>query len=330
MGTVADVNYGFKGEVTSAQTPLVLGKGALYSVVGGGLSAAPGGAGDRSVTVTPGIAWGDGVLSIWNASGTVNAAANSTGQTRWDTLVIRRHWQPTSTPRGTATLMLLTGGAQKAIAATRKTDRGVTDSDQPIALVPIAPGSAVAGAPVGIRCWSGAGGGLVGENVEALQYLADLGTTVRVGAGRYTYMLDSTGSPYWRPEFTSGPARANYTIGTADIGPLGTWATLSIPDPGFPYFVEASAGGEWTQVSGRHDFAIRVGSPTGAPIATAINLPAGGGFKSMRTPIASGADLNTPFTGTLMLYAVAYRVGASGAGRFTSGTGHLVARVVPA
>lgn len=195
MGTVADVNYGFKGEVTSAQTPLIFGIGSRYAVIGTGLKATAGGAGDRAVTVSPGVAWGDGVLSMWNTSGTVNAAANGTGQTRWDTLVVRRHWQPASTPRGTSTLMLLTGGAQKAVAVSRKTDRGVTDSDQPIALVPIAPGSAVAGTPVGLRCWSGAGGGLVAESVEALQYLAEVGSVVQVGTDEWVCRLDATNTP---------------------------------------------------------------------------------------------------------------------------------------
>lgn len=197
MGTVADANYGFKGQVTSAQTPVVLGIGARYAVIGSGLKATAGGAGDRAVTVSAGTAWGDGVLSTWNTSGVVNAAANSTGFTRWDTLVIRRHWQPASSPTGTSTLLLLTGGSSKAIAVSRQTDRGVTNSDQPIALVPIANGSATAGIPVGIRCWSGEGGGLVGESVEALQYLDSKGTQVKIDQVLYTRQEDNSGTLYW-------------------------------------------------------------------------------------------------------------------------------------
>jgi len=208
MGTVADVNYGFKGQVTSAQTPLVLGIGARYAVVGSGLKASAGGAGDRAVTVSPGSAWGDGVLSTWSTSGVVNAAANSTGATRWDTLVIRRHWQPASSPTGTSTLMLLTGGSSKAIAVSRKTDRGVTDSDQPIALVPVANGSAVAGQPVDLRCWTGAGGGLVAENVEALQYLDDKGSTVHIGETVHTRLEDGSGTLYWSQSGTPWTAVA--------------------------------------------------------------------------------------------------------------------------
>ncbi len=237
MGTVADVNYGFKGEVTSAQTPLIFGIGSRYAVIGAGLKATAGGVGDRAVTVSPGIAWGDGVLSTWNTAGTVNAAANGTGQTRWDTLVIRRHWQPTSTPRGTSTLMLLTGGAQKAVAASRKTDRGVTDSDQPIALVPIAPGSAVAGTPVGLRCWSGAGGGLVAESVEALQYLNEQGTSVHVGGTSYTRVEDGSGALYWHddsdPPWTAVASQNGFTNGSG-------WSALRVRFAGVG--VEVSSG----------------------------------------------------------------------------------------
>jgi len=91
--------------------------------------------------------------------------------------------------------MLLTGGASKAIAVSRKTDRGVTDSDQPIALVPIANGSAVAGTPVDLRCWVGTGGGLVAGSVEALQYLDDIGSVVRVGSDEWVRRLDASGTP---------------------------------------------------------------------------------------------------------------------------------------
>jgi len=57
MAVLADVNYGFLGEVTSAQTPLVLGKGALYSVESvGALKVTAGGTGDRAITVAAGTA----------------------------------------------------------------------------------------------------------------------------------------------------------------------------------------------------------------------------------------------------------------------------------
>ena len=243
MGTVADVNYGFKGQVTSAQTPLVLGIGARYAVVGSGLKASAGGAGDRAVTVSPGSAWGDGVLSTWSTSGVVNAAANSTGATRWDTLVIRRHWQPASSPTGTSTLMLLTGGSSKAIAVSRKTDRGVTDSDQPIALVPIANGSAVAGQPVDLRCWTGAGGGLVAQNLEALQYLDDKGTRVKIGKVTHSRLENGSGDLYWDHSLEAFPdVDDQYSIvASGNVTTNGNGdATFNLPYGGFPTSLAAA------------------------------------------------------------------------------------------
>lgn len=200
MGTVANSNYGFKGTVSSAETPQVLGKGSLYSVEGkDDLKVTAGGTGDRAVTVAaaPNGGWGDGVLSKWTTGANLNCAANSTGSTRYDTVVIRRTWTPAGSPTGTATLMVLTGGSSAAIAAGRLTDRGVTSSDQPIALVPVPNGSAVVGTPIDLRCWSGEGGGLVAENVAALQYLGSKGTQVRIGSTLYTRMEDTSGTLFW-------------------------------------------------------------------------------------------------------------------------------------
>jgi len=279
MGAVADVNYGFKGQVSSAQTPVVLGKGALYSVVGSGLQATAGGAGDRSVTVSPGVAWGDGVLSVWNTPAVLNAAANNTSVTRWDTLVDRRHSQPSSSPTGTSTLMLLTGGAQKAIATSRKTDRGVTDSDQPLWLVPVAPGSAVAGTPVDVRCWTGSGGGLWAASIEALQYLDDVGTTVRIGRVRYTRMLDQSGTAFWDEEYvgtdvpwtnaplSGGALPADYPLmwsvrsgqvtltGGAKLAGSAVWGGVYVnPTPPLPPGIRPTSTVQTTAVSGSRQF----------------------------------------------------------------------------
>lgn len=198
MGTVANSNLNFKGTVSSADLPQLFGRPALYSVDGkDALKVTAGGAGDRAVTVAPGNAWGDAVLSKWTTGAVLNAAANTTLPTRWDTVVIRRTWTPAGTPTGTATLMILTGGSSAAIAPGRLTDRGVTSSDQPIALVPIAQNAALAGAPIDLRVWTGEGGGLVAEHVAALQYLGSKGTSVKIGTTTHTRMEDSSGTLYW-------------------------------------------------------------------------------------------------------------------------------------
>ncbi len=210
MGTVANSNYGFKGTVSSAETPQVLGNGSLYSVGGkADLKVTAGGTGDRAVSIAAGTAWGDAVLSKWTTGdNTRTCAANSTGSTRYDTVVIRRTWTPAGTPTGTATLMVLTGGSSVAVAAGRLTDRGVTSSDQPIALVPVPNGSAVVGTPIDLRCWTGEGGGLVAEHIAALQYLGSKGAQVQIGPITYTRLEDGTGTLYWAqdPLVLSGTA----------------------------------------------------------------------------------------------------------------------------
>lgn len=214
MGTVANSNYGFKGTVSSAETPQVLGNGSLYSVGGKeDLKVTAGGTGDRAVTVgvpsgRPAKAWGDAVLSLWTSAANLNCAANSTGSTRYDTVVARRTWTPAGTPTGTTTLMVLTGGSSVAVAAGRLTDRGVTSSDQPIALVPVPNGSAVVGTPIDLRCWTGEGGGLVAEHIAALQYLGSKGSQVQIGPITYTRLEDGTGTLYWAqdPLILSGSA----------------------------------------------------------------------------------------------------------------------------
>jgi hypothetical protein len=220
MAATADDNIGFLGEVTSAETPLVLGKGAMYSMVtAGALRVTAGGTGDRAVTIAAGQAWGDGVLSIWNTGAVLNLDPAS-GSDRWDTIVIRRTWQPASTPTGTAVLMALAGGTSQAIAATRTTDRGVTTSDQPIALVRVRAGSATISSSdiVDLRCWSGQGGGLVAQSEDALQYLADPGTEVRIGDTVWSRQVTTAGALEWKARVLGGRELLTGASASASFG----------------------------------------------------------------------------------------------------------------
>lgn len=197
MAVLADTNAGFKGQVTSADTPVILGKGSRYSVQGAGhLKVTAGGSGDRAVTVAAGSAWGDGVLSTWESSANLNAPLNGGGNLRWDTVVIRREWTPAGTPTGTATLMILTGGGSRAISTARTVDRGVTTSDQPIALIRINAGAGTVAEVVDLRCWAG-DGGLVAAHLDARQYLTDPGTQVRIGGSVWTRIVDNLGALQW-------------------------------------------------------------------------------------------------------------------------------------
>ncbi len=205
MAAQADATVGFYKEVSHAETPDVFGRGVRYAVGGAGdLRVQAGGAGDRSVTVAAGKAWGDAVLAYWTSGLTVlNAVANGGSVRRWDTLVIRRDWSTE-----TATLVLLQGGSTEALApgvVLRNPSAGVgagfTVADQPIALVPVDPSSTSAvinGADIrDLRLWSGEGGGLFARHVKARDYIDSVGTQVRIGDVLHTRMLDLSGTPYW-------------------------------------------------------------------------------------------------------------------------------------
>lgn len=205
MAALADVNVGFKGQVSSAETPTIFGKGSRYSVEGAGhLKVTIGGGGDRAVMVAAGTAWGDGVLSKFDTSTVLNASANATGSDRWDTVVIRREWTPAGTPTGTATLMILSGGTSRAISTARTTDRGMTTSDQPLALIRIASGAGTVAEVVDIRCWAG-DGGLVAAHIDARQYLNDPGTRMRIGGDTWTRIINGSGSAEWSNDSLAGP-----------------------------------------------------------------------------------------------------------------------------
>jgi hypothetical protein len=248
MGTVANSNFGFKGTISSAETPQVLGNGSLYSIVGkDDLEVTAGGAGDRAVTVAAGSAWGDGVLSKWTTGATLNCTANVGTTTRYDTVVIRRTWTPAGTLTGSATLMVLAGGSGGVIAPSRQTARGTGSSDQPLALVPVPPGSAVVGSPSDLRCWTGEGGGLVVEALGALQYLGSKGSTVRLGDYRYTRMEDASGTLYWSVSLEAiSPAGARFIRarrGTNDDFPSGEAALLAASGASMPaglYLISAA------------------------------------------------------------------------------------------
>lgn len=246
MAAQADTTAGFFEEVSHAETPDVFGRGARYAVGGAAdLRVQAGGAGDRSVTVATGKAWGDAVLAYWTSGATVlNAAANGGGARRWDTLAIRRNWSTE-----TATLMLLQGGSAEALASgvvLRNPSAGVgagfTVADQPLALVPVDPGSAVINSADirDLRVWSGEGGGLLGNHIKARDYIDSVGTTIRIAGSRWTRMVDLAGTAYWDEE-RIGPLPFPDVDGQYLIVATGTVTTdvngygvFTLPYGGFP------------------------------------------------------------------------------------------------
>ena len=269
MAVTADSNVGFKGTVDTAQWAKVASLGVRYAVMGGpDLKVTAGGSGDRAVTVAAGEAWGDGVLSTFDTSTNLNGTAVSSGS-RWDTLVVRRTWQPALTPTGLAQLVILPGSASKAIASGRTTDAGATTSDQPIALLRFAAGYTVVQEVVDLRVWAGAGGGLVAANTDALLYLTDVGTVVSVGSDRWVRSLDAGGNAVW---VATTPAWTEYTR------PAGWTAS---PRP-----ATRIAGGE-VQLRGAHMLRI-----SGESLAVAAGVSVR--FGSIPTAHAPAADVWLP------------------------------------
>jgi len=85
---------------------------------------------DRTIRVSPGKAYGWGVLD--ELTGTVDLQAEAvTSGDRWDTLVLRRDWRPLA--GGPSALMILKGTATKARSALRLSGPGVVD-DQVLAI----------------------------------------------------------------------------------------------------------------------------------------------------------------------------------------------------
>lgn len=246
MAATADSNKNFKGTVSSGDLPSLFGRPARYSVEGASdLKVTLGGAGTWAVTVAAGSAFGDGVLSKFNTSTNLNGTSVSSGS-RWDTVVIRRHWQPSSSPTGTATLMILAGGTSKAIASSRKTDAGVTDSDQPIALVRFAAGQTAAQEVVDLRCWAD-GSGLYAANPLAQSYLDDPGTTFVTDSALYVRVVTAAGSPAWDV----------YDLGRL-IGPLDS--TLLSDDQTSAAFGTSQSGWATGSSTGEASYANRQGS----------------------------------------------------------------------
>lgn len=95
---------------------------------------ASGVSGTRVVSVSAGTAWGWGVIDTLTGSNTVSLAANGTGSTRWDAIVLRRNWST-----GTTTLVAVSGSSSGAIP-TLTVNPGV-QADQVLAMVAVPAGA---------------------------------------------------------------------------------------------------------------------------------------------------------------------------------------------
>lgn len=91
-------------------------------------------AGTRLVSVADGVSWGWGVLATLTGPNTISLAANGSGSTRWDAIVLRRNWSTKVT-----TLEAVTGTSVEQVPSLTVTP-GV-QADQVLALVAVPAGA---------------------------------------------------------------------------------------------------------------------------------------------------------------------------------------------
>lgn len=102
----------------------------------GGVSLSIVGNADRTVRVSAGPLFGYGILDTLTGNTDLQAGTITSG-TRWDTVVLRRDWQPT--PGGGSSLLILPGASSQQVAAQVQHDPGVVD-DQVLGLIKLVSG----------------------------------------------------------------------------------------------------------------------------------------------------------------------------------------------
>lgn len=266
--------------------------------------------------VAAGSGFGRGIVDTETADTVLNHAPNTVaGTTRWDPVFAHRDFTAKLT-----TFTTETGStSQTAAIALRVSILGLLD-DQPIGLVPIVAGSSNPGAPISLRCYQGEGG-TVADDVLALQYLTDPGTTVLIGTDLWfrtpagaTLMVPlgditarqpciyrrRTGAAFGILANTWSPVQLNDSTG---MTPIGSWAqtagTVVIPETGWYVLSGACA------VTAASDHLVRfvAGSEVLGPTASAgVNL------HSETLTVLSRLD-----EGTVVNFQVFSPVAASGA-----------------
>lgn len=195
MALLADVQYGFPGEVTPTAWATIIGNasGGVYGV-GTGTAASIGdlklttnGVGDRGALLSTGLAYGHGCVGIWNSTTQFNFAAPSGTNDRWDCVVVRRTWSNTPGVSVT-TLAVITGTSGKTLPALQNSPGAVTE--QPLWLVRVKGGQTAIQELVDLRCFA-ANGGVQAMDALALGYLANPGSRVEVNGTVYEYRANA-------------------------------------------------------------------------------------------------------------------------------------------
>jgi len=138
MAVNADTSIGYKNTIDSvamARWNGFLGSDPCVSTFGD-LACAATGTGDRAVTVSPGTAFGWGILDTFSSPTNLNLApVTAAVGIRWDTICVHRDWTVGS-GAGLTSLVAVQGGSAQAVAAgIAATPGGI--ADQPIALAQV-------------------------------------------------------------------------------------------------------------------------------------------------------------------------------------------------
>lgn len=236
---MAITSFGYPGTI-DAKTQAVwlpMVSAAQYSVAGAGdlrVSARTGA--DRGLTVAAGTAAGDGVMDIFTTPDTSLALPSVSGSnvSRWFMVVLRRNWNTNTT-----TLAIISGSATRELPARQNTPGGI--SDQPLALCRVESGKTTVAEFVDLRTW-GRSGGMFALDDLVKGFLTEIGTTLRIGSTVWERTLDTQLAPVWRRSTPGGAIgyslHGQFREPTADDPYI---KRFTIPDPGFPYVVQANA-----------------------------------------------------------------------------------------
>ncbi|WP_284763376.1 hypothetical protein [Arthrobacter sp. efr-133-R2A-63] len=251
-----------------------------------------------AVIVTKGKAHGWGVTDEAATDQVVQCDAISSG-TRYDLIVDRRNWQPAA--GGPSTLVAIPGGATPEIPAARKIGPGVED-DQPLALVEWNGGLSAPNRIIDLRVWAG-NGGLYAKDDLVRTYLTGIGTEVNINGTVWSLQLGDNNLAVWvkktpgaKVYVASSWMAGAIPISTSPDGNNIKLATISIPDPGFPYHVQVQARFEGGKSATRWDANISMAGQPWLAVAALGNTVAPwydiSGFTTNPVSGPSSVDLN--------------------------------------
>ena len=168
-----------------------------------------------AVLVKAGKAHGHGVTDTAAEDQVVQCVSLTTGQSRWDLIVVRRNWQPSL--GGPSTLEVVQAGGTAAIPATRKVGPGVED-DQPLFLVKWQGGTSAPVEFIDLRVWTG-NGGLYAKSDLVRTYMGKVGTEVNINGVVWYCGLGANDSIEWTVpgNFEGVPAGAKQIVKTSNV-----------------------------------------------------------------------------------------------------------------